>query len=99
MHWIIVSMKGIFPLMTFLLSDEWHSEIQKHGTPMYIQDEKRGTEYVLLAVNVERYSSEGFRATADSLPFSGVGKTKDEAKNHLFQILTRLCTYISLQSS
>ena len=82
--------------VTLKLPDEWRADIEKYGTPYYVEDGK----YVVLEVIVEKTTSpKGFRAHANTIPLYGSGKTKRKAIDNLHEKMTEFCASLPSASS
>lgn len=75
--------------MAFTLPDEWRVEIEKNGTPLYL-DAENGERYVLLEIIVEANESGGYRAHPNTLAIYGRGKTKRKAIDDLHKKFSKL---------
>ena len=79
--------------MTLTLPDEWRAEIEKNGTPLYL-DAEYGERYVLLEIIIEANESGGYRAHPNTLAFYGKGKTKRKAIDDLHKKFSKLNEYL-----
>ncbi len=68
--------------MTFTLPDEWRVDIEKNGTPLYV-DGENGERYVLVEIIVEVDESGSYLAQPNTLAVYGNGKTRRKAINDL----------------
>lgn len=73
--------------MKFTLPDEWRKEIEKHGTPLYIDAPGRPRAYVLLQfINEFNTLDKTYYTHIEQVPFYGTGKTEKKAIKDLMEI-------------